>query len=137
VLVQIIVSHDTVFWNDHARANAAETLFNMSCSTHVETTNGLANHPGLLDSLASVVKEGTSFIDVLMYCTATLRRLAELIFPPSPSHGILLSSLIKASSWNKTNCIALALDTLDTLDHQASNTSIRQIMVMRHALWTP
>jgi len=51
-------------------------------------------------------------------------------------HGILLSSLIKASScsWNKTNCIALALDTLD---HQASNTSIRQIMVMRHALWTP
>ena len=54
VLVQIIVSHDTVFWNDHARANAAETLFNMSCSTHVETTNGLANHPGLLDSLASV-----------------------------------------------------------------------------------
>lgn len=128
VLVQIIVSHNTQYWNDHARANSAETLFNMSCSTHAETTNALSNHPGLLDSLATVVKEGSSFIDVLMYCTATLRRLAELIFPPSPSHGILLSSLIKASSWNNTNCIALALD------HQASNVDIRQIMVMHYGL---
>lgn len=124
VLIQIILSHDSVLWNDHARANASETLFNMSCSNNNTTLELMANHPGLLDTLSTILKDGTSFIDISMYCAAVLLRLSEIIFPPSPCHNVLLTSFVKAACWTGTDCIAQALDA------QASKPENRQTMIL-------
>lgn len=105
-LLEIITSDDA----DDSRAEAAETLFNMSCSDAEETTDRMANHPGLLESLASVLHSQRASIDVKLYCAATLRRMAEIIRAPMMSQGALLSALVKASSWTRTSDIAEALD---------------------------
>merc|ERR1712008_192573 len=77
VLIEIIGGDETLFWNDNAKASAAETLFNMSCGENEETIKLMTEKPGLLDGLASVVKSETSGVDVSLYCAATLRRMAE------------------------------------------------------------
>lgn len=43
-----------------------------------------------------------------MYCSATLRRMAELIRHPMIAQGALLSALVKAATWTSTDCIAEA-----------------------------
>mmetsp|Transcript_29512 Transcript_29512/g.41305 ORF Transcript_29512/g.41305 Transcript_29512/m.41305 type:complete len:680 (-) Transcript_29512:384-2423(-) len=105
-LVEVVSNDD----QDDSRANAAETLFNMACSDAPETTHIMASHPGLLESLALVLKSQTATIDVKMYCAATLRRMAEIIRHPMVAQGALLTALVKASSWTRTPDIAEAME---------------------------
>jgi len=105
-LLEIIKNDDA----DDSRAEAAETLFNMSCSDAEETTDRMANHPGLLENLADVLHSPRASIDVKLYCAATLRRMAEIIRTPMMSQGPLLSALVKAASWTRTSDIAEAFD---------------------------
>jgi len=82
-LVELVGSDDPVLrTHDEARANAAETIFNMSCSEISETTDRMANHAGLLECLAVTLRGEHTGLEVKMYCSATLRRMAELIRHP-------------------------------------------------------
>ena len=108
-LVDLIGSDDPILrGHDEARANAAETIFNMSCSEISETTDRMANHAGLLECLAVTLKGEHTGLEVKMYCSATLRRMSEIIRAPMIAQGALLSALVKASTWTNTDCIAEA-----------------------------
>jgi len=108
-LVELVGSDDPVLrTHDEARANAAETIFNMSCSEISETTDRMANHAGLLECLAITLRGEHTGLEVKMYCSATLRRMAELIRHPMIAQGALLSALVKAATWTNTDCIAEA-----------------------------
>ena len=107
-LTELVGSDDPVRLHDEARANAAETLFNMACSDISETTDRMANHAGLLECLAVVLRGEHTGLEVKMYCSATLRRMAELIRYPMIAQGALLSALVKAATWTSTDCIAEA-----------------------------
>jgi hypothetical protein len=107
-LTELVGSDDPVRLHDEARANAAETLFNMSCSDISETIDRMANHAGLLECLAVVLRGEHTGLEVKMYCSATLRRMAELIHHPMIAQGALLSALVKAATWTSTDCIAEA-----------------------------
>lgn len=108
-LVDLVGSDDPILRNhDEARANAAETLFNMSCSEISETTDRMANHAGLLECLAVTLRGENTGLEVKMYCSATLRRMAEIIKAPMIAQGALLSALVKAATWTSTDCIAEA-----------------------------
>mmetsp|Transcript_8174 Transcript_8174/g.22757 ORF Transcript_8174/g.22757 Transcript_8174/m.22757 type:complete len:917 (+) Transcript_8174:190-2940(+) len=114
--------------DDEARANAAETLFNMSCSEMSETTDRMADHYGLLENLALTLRSPIASIDVKMYCAATLRRFSEVIHAPKPSQGALLAALVKASGWTRTPCIAEAFLA------QAEIETNRAIVAQHHGL---
>mmetsp|Transcript_3583 Transcript_3583/g.9583 ORF Transcript_3583/g.9583 Transcript_3583/m.9583 type:complete len:644 (+) Transcript_3583:1833-3764(+) len=114
--------------NDEARTNAAETLFNMSCSETEETTDRMANHCGLLEALATTLRSHHAHLDVKMYCAATLRRMAEITHAPKASQGALLSALVKASVWTRTSCIAEAYRA------QAAEEGNRANMAKHHGL---
>lgn len=132
-LMQIVVTDDEDAMaagggNDEARTNAAETLFNMSCSEAEETTDRMANHCGLLEALATTLKSHLAALDVKMYCAATLRRMAEITHAPRASQGALLSALVKASTWTTTSCIAEAYKA------QAEEEGNRSNMANHHGL---
>ena len=115
--------------HDEARANAAETIFNMSCSEIPETIDQMANHAGLLECLAVTLRSGDhTGLEVKMYCSATLRRMAELIRYPMIAQGALLSALVKASTWTSTDCIAEAFHA------QASHPENCVVMAHHHGL---
>ena len=108
-LVDLVGSDDPILrGHDEARANAAETIFNMSCSEISETTHRMANHAGLLECLAVTLKGEHTGLEVKMYCSATLRRMSEIIRAPMIAQGALLSALVKASTWTNTDCVAEA-----------------------------
>lgn len=123
-LLEIITNEDS----DDSRAEAAETLFNMSCSDAEETTDRMANHPALLENLAGVLHSPRASIDVKLYCSATLRRMAEIIRAPMISQGALLSALVKAATWTRTSDIA------DALDAHADYEKNRRPMAEHHGL---
>lgn len=127
-LTELIGSDDPVRLHDDARANAAETIFNMSCSEIGETTDRMANHAGLLECLAVTLRGEHTGLEVKMYCSATLRRMAELISHPMISQGALLSALVKAATWTYTDCIAEAFRA------QASEPRSCVIMANHHGL---
>lgn len=123
-LLEIIINDDA----DDSRAEAAETLFNMSCSDAEETTDRMANHPGLLENLAGVLHSPRASIDVKLYCSATLRRMAEIIRAPMMSQGALLSALVKGATWARTSDIAEAFDA------HAEHPENRLAMAEHHGL---
>lgn len=127
-LTNLVGSDDPVRVHDEARANAAETLFNMSCSEIPETIDRMANHAGLLECLAVTLRGDHTGLEVKMYCSATLRRMAELIRYPMIAQGALLSALVKASTWTSTDCIAEAFHA------QASEPENCVIMAHHHGL---
>jgi len=127
-LTELVGSDDPVRLHDEARANAAETLFNMACSDISETTDRMANHAGLLECLAVVLRGEHTGLEVKMYCSATLRRMAELIRHPMIAQGALLSALVKAATWTSTDCIAEAFRA------QASEPENCVIMAHHHGL---
>ena len=131
-LSQLLVSDDGANGDggddDEARANAAETLFNMSCSEMAETTDRMADHYGLLENLALTLRSPVASIDVKMYCAATLRRFAEVIHSPRPSKGALLAALVKASGWTRTPCVAEAFLA------QAEVETNRAVVAQHHGL---
>ncbi|KAL7552948.1 hypothetical protein ACHAWF_017317 [Thalassiosira exigua] len=128
-LVELVGSDDPVLrTHDEARANAAETLFNMSCSEISETTDRMANHAGLLECLAVTLRGEHTGLEVKMYCSATLRRMAELIRHPMIAQGALLSALVKAATWTSTDCVAEAFRA------QASVPENCVIMAHHHGL---
>lgn len=127
-LTELVGSDDPVRLHDEARANAAETLFNMACSDISETTDRMANHAGLLECLAVVLRGEHTGLEVKMYCSATLRRMAELIRHPMIAQGALLSALVKAATWTSTDCIAEAFRA------QASESENCVIMAHHHGL---
>lgn len=127
-LTELIGSDDPVRLHDDARANAAETIFNMSCSEIGETTDRMANHAGLLECLAVTLRGEHTGLEVKMYCSATLRRMAELISHPMIAQGALLSALVKAATWTYTDCIAEAFRA------QASEPRNCVIMANHHGL---
>ena len=114
--------------DDEARVNAAETLFNMACSSLSETTDRLANHPGLLEHLAVTLQGEYTGLETKMYCSATLRRMAEIVRFPMIAQGALLSALVKASTWTSTDCIAEAFHS------QAKVKENRVVMAHHHGL---
>jgi hypothetical protein len=133
---------------EEAQTSAAETLFNMSCSEIIETTDRMASHYGLLESLAntllitpnenpSVVGVPPPNLDVKTYCAATLRRMAEITHyyasPEEPnkingSHSALLSALVIASQWTRSACITEAFAA------QAKVPPNRAVMIRHHGL---
>ena len=127
-LTELVGSDDPVRLHDEARSNAAETLFNMACSDISETTDRMANHAGLLECLAVVLRGEHTGLEVKMYCSATLRRMAELICHPMIAQGALLSALVKAATWTSTDCIAEAFRA------QASEPENCVIMAHHHGL---
>ncbi|KAL7492550.1 hypothetical protein ACHAWT_001621 [Skeletonema menzelii] len=127
-LTELVGSDDPVRLHDEARANAAETLFNMACSDISETTDRMANHAGLLECLAVVLRGEHTGLEVKMYCSATLRRMAELIRHPMIAQGALLSALVKAATWTSTDCIAEAFKA------QASEPENCVIVAHHHGL---
>ena len=127
-LTELVGSDDPVRLHDEARANAAETLFNMACSDISETTDRMANHAGLLECLAVALRGEHTGLEVKMYCSATLRRMAELIRHPMIAQGALLSALVKAATWTSTDCIAEAFRA------QASEPENCVIMAHHHGL---
>mmetsp|Transcript_17132 Transcript_17132/g.25437 ORF Transcript_17132/g.25437 Transcript_17132/m.25437 type:complete len:650 (-) Transcript_17132:701-2650(-) len=127
-LIEIVSNDDPNRTRDEARINAAETLFNMSCSEVRETTDRMADHTGLLESLAMTLRSNGAALEVKMYCAATLRRMAEIIHAPQPSQGALLTALIKASGWTRTACIAEAFRS------QAEVSENRLHMAEHHGL---
>lgn len=122
-----LVSADNPAYNgdDEARANASETLFNMACSTISETTDRMANHAGLLECLAVTLHGEYTKLETKMYCSATLRRMAEIIHYPMIAQGALLSALVKASTWTSTDCIAEAF-------HSQAKVRDNCIVMARH-----
>lgn len=124
-LVELVGSDDLVLrTHDEARANAAETIFNMSCSEISETTDRMANHAGLLECLAVTLRGEHTGLEVKMYCSATLRRMAELIRHPMITQGALLSALVKAATWTNTDCIAEAF--------RAQSSVFENCVIMAH-----
>ncbi len=114
--------------NEEIRVTAAEALFNLSCSSIVDTTDRFANHPNLLETCALVLKSYVSR-DVKVYCAAILKRMAEIIHYPRRSQLELLSALVKASQvWTRTACIA------EGFLSQASVVENRQVMAEHHGL---
>lgn len=107
-LTELVGSDDPVRIHDEARVKAAKTLFNLSCSEMSETTDRMANHAGLLECLAVTLRGEHTGLEVKMYCSATLRRMAEIIRHPMIAQGALLSALVKAATWTSTDCIAEA-----------------------------
>lgn len=107
-LVELVSQDDPMRSHEEARANAAETLFNMSCSEISETTDRMANHAGLLECLAVTLRGEHTGLEVKMYCSAALRRFAEIVHHPMIAQGALLSAMVKASAWTDTDCIAEA-----------------------------
>jgi len=97
----------------------------MSCSEISETTDRMANHAGLLECLAVTLRGEHTGLEVKMYCSATLRRMAELIRHPMIAQGALLSALVKASTWTNTDCIA------ESFRAQASN-DVENCVIMAH-----
>ncbi len=114
--------------DDEARANAAETIFNMACTSLSETTDRMANHAGLLEHLALTLQGEYTGLETKMYCSATLRRFAEIIQFPMIAQGVLLSALVKASAWTSTDCIAEAFHS------QAKVRENRVVMAQHHGL---
>ncbi len=110
------------------RTNAAEALFNISCSSIEETTDRMVNHDGLLQALASTLKTTNGNKEVKLYCAATLRRMSEIIHAPKRGQLELLSALVKASIWLSTTCIAEAYLS------QAKEEKNRLIMVQHNGL---
>lgn len=108
---------DTNDINNDVRTNVAEALFNMSCSSIEETTDRMANYPGLLETLAFTLRSQMGCKEVKLYCAATLRRFAEIIHSPQRAQLELLSALVKASVWTKTSCIAEAFLYQAQLEH--------------------
>lgn len=127
-LTELVGSDDPVRIHDEARSNAAETIFNMSCSEISETTDRMANHAGLLECLAVTLRGEHTGLEVKMFCSATLRRMAELIRHPMIAQGALLSALVKAATWTSTDCIAEAFRA------QALVTDNCVIMANHHGL---
>ncbi|KAL3808097.1 hypothetical protein ACHAXA_010809 [Cyclostephanos tholiformis] len=127
-LMELVGSDDVLRGHDEARANAAETLFNMACSEISETTDRMANHAGLLECLAVTLRGEHTGLEVKMYCSATLRRMAEIIRHPMIAQGALLSALVKAATWTSTDCIAEAFRA------QASVPENCVIMAHHHGL---
>ena len=74
----------------------------------------MANHAGLLECLAVVLRGEHTGLEVKMYCSATLRRMAELIRYPMIAQGALLSALVKAATWTSTDCIAEGINAIIT-----------------------
>jgi hypothetical protein len=120
-------NQDNDMQND-VRTNAAEALFNISCSSIEETTDRMANHDGLLEALAITLRSPNGNKEVKLYCAATLRRMAEIIHAPKRGQLGLLSALVKASVWVSTTCIAEAYLS------QAKIESNRYIMVQHNGL---
>lgn len=116
--------------DEEIRRTAAEALFNISCSSITETTDRFANHSNLLETCAMVLKSHIVCREVKVYCAAILRRMAEIIHFPKRSQLELLSSLVKASIWTRTACIAEAFLS------QALVVDNRKIMVEHHGLLT-
>jgi hypothetical protein len=114
--------------NNDVRMNAAEALFNMACSSIEETTDRMASHAGLMETLALVLKGPMGCKEVKLYCAATLRRMAEIIHAPKRSQLELLSALVKAHVWTRTPCIAEAFLT------QAQEERNRHVMVEHNGL---
>ena len=114
--------------NNDVRTNVAEALFNMSCSSIEETTDRMANHAGLLETLAIELRSPMGCKEVKLYCAATLRRMAEIIHAPKQSQLELLSALVKAQVWTRTPCIAEAFLS------QAQHESNRHVMVGHNGL---
>lgn len=131
VLMNIIGNSDALEnseVNEEIRVTAAEALFNISCSSIVDTTDRVANHPNLLETCALVLKSYVSR-DVKVYCAAILKRMAEIIHYPKNSQLELLSALVKASQvWTRTACIA------EGFLSQASVVENRQVMAEHHGL---
>jgi len=126
-LVRLVSNDDASFGAcDDTRTNAAEALFNMSCSAIEETTDRMANHSGLLESIAFTLRSTTANLDVKMYAAATLRRLSEIIHATKNCHAALLSALVKASSWSRTSCIAEAFLSQSKVEQN------RRILVEHH-----
>jgi len=116
--------------NDDVRTTAAEALFNISCSSIVETTDRFANHPNLLETCALLLKSQYVNKEVKVYCAAILRRIAEIVHYPKQCQLELLSALVKASTWTRTTCIAEAFLS------QAVVIDNRSRMVEHHGLLT-
>lgn len=110
VLIQCVSSDDddSIDILNDIKVNAAEALFNISCSSIEETTDKMASHAGLLETLAVVLRNPVGSKDVKLYCAATLRRMAEIVHYPKRSQLELLSALVKAAVWTRTACIAEA-----------------------------
>lgn len=114
--------------HNDVRTNAAEALFNMACSSIEETTDRMASHAGLLETLAVTLRSPMGCKEVKLYCAATLRRMAEIIHAPKPSQLELLSALVKAHVWTRTPCIAEAFLS------QAQHERNRNVMVGHNGL---
>ena len=114
--------------NNDVRTNAAEALFNMACSSIEETSDRMASHAGLLETLALILRGPMGCKEVKLYCAATLRRMAEIIHAPKRSQLELLSALVKAHVWTRTPCIAEAFLT------QAKEERNRHVMVEHNGL---
>lgn len=133
VLMHIVANSNNLPYteiNEDVRTTAAEALFNISCSSIVETTDRFANHPNLLETCALVLKSDRVSSDVQVYCAATLRRMAEIVNYPKKCQLELLSALVKGSTWTRTPCIAEAFLS------QAMITENRTIMAEHHGLLT-
>lgn len=136
-LVEIVSGESMVHYNengvfdaDHSmRSKAAETIFNMCCSKNEITAARIANHPGLLEGISSVLKVRYVKIDTKMYCAASLRRMAEVVYTPMLCHGALLSALVRGAVFTKTDCIAQGFLAQATINH-----GHRRIMVEHHGL---
>ena len=129
VLMQCLASEqDDNEINNDVKTNAAEALFNISCSSIEETTDRMAGHSGLLETMAMTLRSPVGSKDVKLYCAATLRRMAEIIHAPKRSQLELLSALVKASIWTRTACIAQAFLS------QAQIQRNRPIMVEHNGL---
>ena len=125
-LVKLVGAENPTYrGDDEARANAAETLFNMACSSISETTDRMANHAGLLECLAVALYGEYTGLETKMYCSATLRRMAEIIHYPMIAQGALLSALVKAATWTSTDCIAEAF-------HSQAKVSENRVVMSRH-----
>lgn len=116
--------------SEDIRITAAEALFNISCSSIVETTDRFANHPNLLETCALVLKSHVVSREVKVHCAAILRRMAEIIHFPKKSQLELLSALLKASNWTRTACIPEAFLA------QTLVVENRNIMAVHHGLLT-
>ncbi len=124
---EYLQNQDIDIEND-VKTNAAEALFNISCSSIEETTDRMANHDGLLESLAMTLRNSAGSKEVKYYCAATLRRMAEITHAPKRGQLELLSALVKASFWVSTTCIAEAFLSQAKMEYN------RHIMVQHNGL---
>ena len=72
------------------------------------------------------LRSTTADLDVKMYTAATLRRLSEIIHATKNCYAVLLSALVKASSWSRTSCIAEAFLSQSKVEQN------RRILVEHH-----